>query len=223
MSLVHILPYIITGLTVSVLHAALPTHWLPFVLASKSQGWSYKRLLAILSIAGIGHILTTTLLGGLVVWFSFHLQESLEQTFLILSSAAVFLFGVYYIVQFFQGKRHSHCSHSEPHVHDYGKSSKDGWAILSLLALLTFSPCEAFIPVYLSAWQTGWAGFIVLSVVLAAGTLFSMVLFTSLAYFGFKQLKFQFLENYEKLIIGSMMILLSIILFLVEGSHNHIH
>jgi nickel/cobalt exporter len=221
MDLQHLLPFIITGATVSILHAALPTHWLPFVLAAKTQKWPYKKVLAILLIAGIGHILTTTAIGAAVVWFSMKLNDSFEKVFIILASVSIFLFGVYYITQFFRGHRHSHCDHNEPHIHDYNKASRDGWAVLSLLSLLTFSPCESFIPVYMSAWQTGWLGFFVLSGVLAIGTISAMVVFTSIAYYGMKQIRFQFLENYEKLIIGTILILLSVLVYVLESKHNH--
>ena len=29
-----------TGFTVAFFHAAIPTHWLPFVLVSRARGWS---------------------------------------------------------------------------------------------------------------------------------------------------------------------------------------
>lgn len=222
MSLSHILPYIITGLTVSVLHAALPTHWLPFVLAARAQNWSYKKTVSILFIAGSGHIITTTAIGAGIVWFSLKMNESLEHLFVLIASISTFVFGLYYFVQYFRGQKHSHCNHHHPHVHDYAASAKDGWAILSLLSLLTFSPCESFLPVYVSAWQTGWSGFLVLSSVLAIGTLLSMLFFTSLAFQGMKQIRLQFLENYEKIIIGTILMILAVIIYFVEHTnHNH--
>lgn len=38
----------------------------------------------------------------------------------------------------------------------------DKAVILGLFRLLTFSPCEDFLPVYLSGIKYGWAGFVVL-------------------------------------------------------------
>lgn len=221
MDLHYLVPFMITGMTVSLLHAALPTHWLPFVLAAKTQKWAYRKLITILLIAGLGHILTTTVLGAAVVWFSMKLNENFEHAFTIVAAASIFFFGVYYIVQFFQGKRHSHCHHNHPHEHDYTISARDGWAILSLLSLLTFSPCESFLPVYVSAWHTGWIGFFVLSGVLAVGTLTAMIVFTSLAYFGLQKVRFQFLENFEKLIIGTVLIILSLVVYMMESGHGH--
>jgi hypothetical protein len=49
--------------------------------------------------------------------------------------------------------------------------------------MLTLSPCEGFLPVYLSGVQFGWRGFVVLSIILAIATLAGMTLFTWLARF----------------------------------------
>ncbi len=223
MQIDQLLPFLITGLTVAVLHAAIPTHWLPFVLAAKAQRWPYKKLIAVLSIAGLGHILTTIVLGAGIVWFSLKVNERFQSLFVIVATLSTFLFGLYYFVQFFRGRRHSHCDHHHPHEHDFSKTSQDGWAILGLLSLLTFSPCESFLPVYISAWQLSWSGFVALSIVLAAGTLTAMILFTTLAFFGVNKLNFKFLENYEKLIIGSVLIILSILVYFIEAGHKHGH
>ena len=36
----------LTGFTVAFFHAAIPTHWLPFIVVGKAQGWSRRRTLA---------------------------------------------------------------------------------------------------------------------------------------------------------------------------------
>lgn len=217
------LPAILTGLTVSVLHASLPTHWLPFVLASRTQKWSYKKTFSILMIAGLGHVLTTTLLGALVVWFGVKISQESERVFIFLAAGAVFLFGAYNIIQHFRGHKHSHCDDTHPHHHDYKKTASDGWAVLSLLSLLTFSPCESFIPVYISAWPLGWVGFAVLSLVLAVGTLLAMTIFMTFMFFGAGKIKLYWLENNEKLIFGIMLLILSLMVYLVEVMMPHAH
>lgn len=219
----EMLPFIITGAGVAALHSSLPTHWLPFALASRAQKWSYSRLMSIVLIAGTGHILTTMVIGAALVWLSLKLDEHFETLTVYISAGVIFLFGAHYIYQHLKGKRHTHCENHNHHHHDYNKSAKDGWAILSLLSILTFSPCESFIPIYLSAGVSGWPAFLVLSGVLMVGTLASMMLFTSLAYFGMKRLNFSFVEDYEKLIIGIILVLLSIVFVILETGHYHSH
>ena len=64
-----------------------------------------------------------------------------------------------------------HCGEAEDHSHweDELKDSAlvsakaDDWAAISgLFVMLTLSPCEGFLPVYLSAVPLGWRGFAVL-------------------------------------------------------------
>ena len=43
---------IVTGFTVAFLHAAIPTHWLPFVVAARAQRWNKSKTLAVTGVAG---------------------------------------------------------------------------------------------------------------------------------------------------------------------------
>lgn len=223
MSLIDLWPILLTGLAIAGLHAAIPTHWLPFVMAAKSQKWSWPKTQSILLIAGLGHILMTTLLGALIFFLGKKISESYEEVFLFVACSAIFLYGVYNIIQHLRGHRHSHCENPHHHNHhesDFKKLSQDGWAILSLLALLTFSPCESFLPVYLSAINHGWLGFALLSLILAIGTLVAMITLTWLSLRGLARFKMDWLEDNEKLITGVGLILLSVVVFFIE-SHHH--
>ena len=75
---------------------------------------------------------------------------------------------------------------------------------------LTFSPCEGFLPVYLSGIKYGWAGFIVLSTVLAFATIAGMVVFTWLTLSGMERLRLGFLERYESGLLGAFILLLGL-------------
>ena len=89
--------------------------------------------------------------------------------------------------------------------------------------LLTFSPCESFIPVYVSAWSLGWVGFFGLTLVLTIGTLTAMILFTTLAFFGFRQINLNWLERKEKLIIGIVLMIFAVVIYMIESGHQHAH
>ena len=50
---------------VAVLHTAIgPDHYLPFVLLSRARGWSLGRTLSITALCGLGHVLSSLLVGG---------------------------------------------------------------------------------------------------------------------------------------------------------------
>lgn len=199
----------------------LPTHWLPFVMAARTQKWSWSKTQSILLIAGFGHIIMTTLLGAGIFALGLGVYHNIQKYFIAVASVSIALFGAYQIWQFKHGHKHSHCDHDHDHDHsaELQMKSKDGWAILSLLSLLTFSPCESFLPVYLSAVGYGWKGFVLLSIVLAVGTLSTMLGFTWLSSKTINKYKMQWLEDNEKLIVGIGLIILAIVLVLVESSH----
>ena len=67
----------ITGFSVAFFHAAIPTHWLPFVLTARARGWSRAKTLAVTALAGAGHVLVTTLIGLVIAWFGFQLDEKI--------------------------------------------------------------------------------------------------------------------------------------------------
>ncbi len=217
-----ILPILLTGLMIASFHAAIPTHWLPFVIASRTQRWSWKKTQSILLIAGLGHVIMTTVLGAVIFYLGLEFFEKYQPYFLAVACASIGFFGIYQITQHFRGHKHSHCDHTHQHHHfeEIQKANQDGWAILSLLSLLTFSPCESFLPVYLSAVHVGWPGFVLLSIVLAIGTLSAMLLLTWLSMKSLTKFKMNWLEDNEKLVSGISLILLSGLVFLIEYYHH---
>jgi len=53
------IPFAAAGFGVALLHVMIPTHWLPFVLVGRAQGWALGRVLSAAGAAAVGHIATT--------------------------------------------------------------------------------------------------------------------------------------------------------------------
>ena len=87
---------------------------------------------------------------------------------------------------------------------------------LGLLALLTFSPCEGFLPVYVSGVRYGWSGFFLLTLILSVATVAGMIIFTWLTLAGIEKLNLKFLEQYESGVLGGMLVLLGLIVMVFE-------
>lgn len=327
-----------TGFIVAFAHAAIPTHWLPFVLAGRGQRWSKLKTIAVVALCGLGHVGFTTLLGVLVVWLGIGMSQWAGDLFKWIAGGALILFGLFYLVRQARGgghghshsgaghdhgaHGHDHATHSDGHAsetkridtghgvlllevfedgvpprfrvraqgagalphadaltietlrpdgtrqtfafgtHDGGylesldeipephaflaklnlghgdhvhahevrfeehehaavaapaasargasATRSDAAVIASLFALLTFSPCEGFLPVYLSGVQYGWAGFFLLSGVLAFATVGGMMVFTWLTMSGMERLRLGFLERYESGILGALIFVLGV-------------
>lgn len=94
---------------------------------------------------------------------------------------------------------------------------KSDWAaIVGLFALLTFSPCEGFIPVYITGVRYGWSGFAFLTAILSVGTVLGMVVFTWLTLIGLEKLKLKWFERHESGVLGGLLCLLGVIVMIFE-------
>ncbi len=224
----------LTGLGVAFFHAAIPTHWLPFVLAARAQNWTHLKTLGITALAGTGHVLVTAVLGLLIASFGIVLNKQIGAWFPWIAGAALIVLGIFYLYRQWTGKGHAHhhlfCGHDHvdsgelEHDHDHSAApvgarhaaSSDRAAISSLLALLTFSPCEAFLPIYASGVQYGWRGFALLTAILSVGTVAGMILFTSLTLAGVQRIKLGVLERYESGLIGVLVCAVGLLIIILE-------
>ena len=224
----------ITGFGVAFFHAAIPTHWLPFVLAARAQHWTPAKTIGITALAGSGHVIVTAALGFLIAWFGITLSARVGHWFPRIAGAALLLLGAFYLYRQLTGKGHAHhhlfCVHPHTHSgaleheHDHAAppisqrraAPSDRVAITSLLTLLTFSPCEAFLPIYASGVRYGWTGFAVLTAILSLGTVAGMVLFTWLTLAGVQKVKLGLLEKYESGLIGALLCTVGLLIILLE-------
>lgn len=204
-----------TGFGVAFFHAAVPTHWLPFALAGRVQCWSRPKTLAITAMAGGAHIVATMVLGLLIVWAGAALHEHLDPWFPGLAGTAIILCGLFYCYR--QAAGHQCRLPGDEEGEDPSAPPTQMVAISGLFALLFFSPCEAFLPVYLSAAQYGWTGFLVLSATLAGATLLGMILFTWLTIVGMERVHLRVLEKYERGLTGALLCVIGA--FIIFGSH----
>ena len=84
------------------------------------------------------------------------------------------------------------------------------------MALLTFSPCEGFLPVYVSGVRYGWSGFLLFTLILSVASVAGMVVLTWLTLAGMKKLKLQFLEKYESGVLGGLLCVLGLLIMIFE-------
>jgi hypothetical protein len=230
-----------TGFTVAFFHAALPTHWLPFVLVARARGWREGKTMGVALAAGLGHVALTSLLGLGVAWLGFALDEHFGELFKTVAGGLLLAVAAYFAFQELRGSglRHHHlpgghhhagpacgrepdATHLEHELREspLGKKDTGDWAAISgLLVMLTLSPCEAFLPVYLSGVQFGWPGFFVLSGILAAGTLGGMTLFTWLTLRGLRGIDLKRLERHEAGLLAVVFGLLGVMMLVLEHGH----
>lgn len=228
-----------TGFTVAFFHAAIPTHWLPFVLVARAREWNRAKTLLVTVFAGLGHVALTTVLGLAIAWFGFKVDERLGEAAPKIAGGVLLVVAAYYFWRQWRGA--GICHHPVPGGHHHadehcgnevgGHSHWDGeladsellsrkkgdWAAISgLFLMLTLSPCEAFLPIYLSGVQFGWKGFFVLSAILAAATFTGMLVFTWLALIGLEKIQVKRLERYEAGLLGGLFTVVGVLILVLE-------
>jgi nickel/cobalt exporter len=225
----------VTGFGIAFFHAAIPTHWLPFVLTARVQEWKRAKTIGITALAGSCHVAVTALLGLVITWLGTALSKTIEHWFPRLAGGALLLFGLYYLWRQIAGKGHVHFAYPHEHLHEAAEQDhphdhhhshshahsprrvSDRAAIFSLLAFLTLSPCEGFLPIYVSGIRYGWTGFFLLTAILSVATVAGMVCFTSLTLAGLDRLRLGMLEKYESALMAALLCAVGLLILLFEG------
>lgn len=202
-----------TGFGVAFLHAAIPTHWLPFVAIGRARGWTRRRTLGAVALAGGGHILATTALGVGLAWSGFELEEHFHEVFHGVVAAVLVGLGAWLA---FRKPHGAGCAHCQGHPEKRVPDATDRAALWGLFLTLTLSPCELFLPVYLTAMPYGWPGIVWLSAVLAVATLGGMLTLTWLTLHGVQRLRFRWLDRLDQRVIGGLLCLLGVATVVLE-------
>lgn len=202
------------GFVAAFLHAILPTHWLPFVLVGRAQGWGMARTLAATAAAGVAHIVSTALVGALIVAAGLALDHWVEGLLPHLSAVLLFLFGAFYLSRAMI-KRPATAGGPDYELPEPKVSDRAAFG--GLIALMALSPGEVLLPLYLSSATHGLPLLAGLTLMFALGTVLGMVLLTAVARAGFSILKLERWARFEGAILGLALIGLGLLVV----THQH--
>jgi len=110
-----------TAATLGLVHTVIgPDHYLPFIVIGRARRWRLRKTLLVALLAGLGHILSSVLLGflGLAVGIAVTRLEGVESARGGLAAWLLIGFGLAYFLwgmrRAWRGKAHTH-----PHLHDH--------------------------------------------------------------------------------------------------------
>ncbi|MBU2168894.1 MAG: hypothetical protein KKF88_13800 [Alphaproteobacteria bacterium] len=202
------------GLVTAFLHAALPTHWLPFVLVGRAQRWSLATTLWSVLAAGLAHIAVTAVVGGLIVAAGLALDQWVAGVLPWVSAGLLFVLGLFYLTRATLMKP---VPASGPELEAPEPTVSQAAAFWGLVAVMAASPGEVLLPLYLSSAEEGLMVLALLTVVLAVGTVLGMAVFTTLARAGASILRLERWARYEGAILGLALIALGLLVVM----HQH--
>ena len=113
-----------TAATLGLVHTIIgPDHYLPFIVIGRARNWALRKTLLISFLAGLGHILSSVVLGflGIALGIAVSKLEGVESTRGAIAAWLLIGLGLAYFIwgmrRAWRGKTHSHA-----HVHDHDEA-----------------------------------------------------------------------------------------------------
>ena len=209
---------------IGLLHTLLgPDHYLPFVMMSRAGRWSTSKTLLITLACGIGHVLSSVVLGiiGVAVGLGVSSIEGIEGTRGEVAAWLLIAFGAVYALwglrRARQGRthvhRHLHAS-SEAHEHEHAHTRAHAHVHASpakhpsmtpwvLFVVFVLGPCEPLIPLLMyPAAERNVQLVVLVTGVFAVVTIATMTTIVLLATLGLRQFRLGFMERYVHVVAG---------------------
>lgn len=214
-------PYIqifIGSLLLSIVHALIPSHWLPMIAISKAEKWSERETLTVTAITATAHTLSTVIIGIIVGLIGYKLSESYHYITHYVAPVILIALGlVYFLLEY----RHSKLKgeHHHHHIDIDGivqKRKSKRSIVLTLSIAMFFSPCLEIEVYYFTASSLGWLGISIVSIVYFFITVLGILALVYFASKGVKKLRWHFLEHHDKLLSGIILVLVGLLAFFVE-------
>ena len=209
---------IFSALSIGIIHALAPDHWLPFVMIGKANKWSRWKTTNVVVLAGLGHVGSSVLIALIGVAFGAALEhvngwEAIRGN---IASWMLIVFGAIYAVWgIFQWGKHTH-AHAHHHHHDHELSDPQTKAKVvsywTLFALIIFGPCEPLIPLLFASIPYGWMAIGVIFLVFGFVTIAMMLLQVHLAMLGLSFMRSHFFEEGSHVIAGVAIVLTGVII-----------
>ncbi|XP_057433535.1 uncharacterized protein LOC130726310 [Lotus japonicus] len=195
--------------TVSLLHSFIPTHWLPFSIVGRAQKWTLSRTLLVTALGAILHVISTALLGITAVTMANTIvgEEAVHK----LASLLLVFLGGSYVLLFLVGKGGHNHSHNQP---------MEKMAVAGLILVPALSPCATTLPVFLAVGNSSTM-MVLAIIVLLFSTITVMTSLVALSFYGASQLKFHWVERYDKLLVGSVLCLVGVLTLIFHDDHHH--
>lgn len=186
---------LVSTVTIGVVHALAPDHWVPFVSIGRAQKWSKTKLAWVTFVSGIGHVGSSILIGsiGLILGFSLTHLSSIESHRGQVAGLLLIGFGLAYAVW---GLKHVH-HHYHPKI-----DPKRSVTLWTLVAIFVLGPCEPLIPLMFVGAAHGWLAVALVSVLFSIVTLLMMVGQALLGYVGLSLTRFAKIEHYSHAAAG---------------------
>ncbi len=200
---------LIGSILLSLLHAVIPSHWLPVLSIGKKENWTIKEVTQVTILSGLAHALSTIIIGVILGLLGLQLSNKIQYFTHFIAPATLVALGIFFI---YQHHRHKHF-----HLHKTPKPSLSKLKIIMALVVAMFlSPCLEIEAYFLMAGTKGWWAVATIACLYLIISVTGMVVWVRLAYKGILKLNWHSLEHKAGIITGWTLIITGIISFFIS-------
>jgi len=190
-----------TSATIGLFHTLIgPDHYLPFIAIGKARDWSVSRTMWITFLCGLGHVLSSVVLGLVGVAFGMALGKlkAFEEFRGNLAARALIVFGFTYCVW---GIHRALKSHSHSHAHSHPHGTVTPWVLFTIFVL---GPCEPLIPLVMyPAAEHSVSGMLLVAGVFSVATIGTMMAIVLVSIWGIRFINLGALERFSHALAGA--------------------
>lgn len=222
---------ILTAASIGFIHTLIgPDHYIPFIAMSKAGNWSKVKTIWITIIAGVGHVLSSVVLGviGIALGLAVTSLEIIESFRGELAGWLLITFGLLYfawgIRYLYKNKKHSHPhfhedgtihthihSHQEDHVHIHESKKVNSITPWIIFTIFLFGPCEPLIPLLMfPAINHSLLTLILVTITFSVATIGTMLVIVTGSLHGLKMISFEGSEKYSHAVAGGLIFICGI-------------
>ena len=198
-----------TAISIAIIHTLIGfDHYIPFIALSQANKWSMKKTMLIVLLCGIGHVLSSVLIGiiGIALSSALSFLTDIENIRSAIATYFLIAFGLVYTIF---GIRQAVKNKSHTHIHN-------GNSFWGLFIFLVLGPCEPLIPVIMYPAATlNIYVLILVTLSFAICTIAVMLLMTFLGIKGIRFLKMEKLGRYSHLMAGLAILICGISVWLM--------
>lgn len=212
-----------TAVSLGFIHTVLgPDHYLPFIVMSQAKKWSVRKTMFITFLCGLGHVLSSVLLGllGIAVGLSVSKLVSVESFRGNIAAWLFIAFGLVYMIisarKLMKNRKHNHPhfhhdgqKHAHEHDHHLEHTHVHEGAFRStpwiLFIIFVFGPCEPLIPILMyPAAENNLAGAILVASLFSVVTIVTMMSVVLVFKLGLNKVNLKPIEKYSHVIAGAV-------------------
>lgn len=190
---------------ISVLHALIPSHWLPLVSLAKAQKWNEKETIRISMYLAFSHVFSTILLGLLIGSLLAGFQQAFEHGLHFIGPLVLVISGLYFM---YRHHTHHHF-HIDDHMMDPTRTRKQ--IIYALMAFMFLSPCLEIVAYFINAGLHGWTFLLACVAIYVGLTLAGTFIWVRMAYRGLGRINTHAWEHNAGMITGVTMVLTGVL------------